>query len=89
MEDHEFERLLKVARLKLTDVEKGRIKADIEEVIGYFDSLDQMESGEEPAYHPIKVPARLRKDEVVEFTDIDALKRQAKLHDGYILGPKL
>ena len=77
------------ARLKLTDMEKESIKADIEEVIGYFDRIDQMESGEEPAYHPIRVPARLRKDEVVRFTDIDALKRQAKLHNGYILGPKL
>ena len=40
MEDNEFERLLKVARLKLTDMEKESIKADIEEVIGYFDRIE-------------------------------------------------
>ncbi len=89
MEDHEFDRLLKIARLKLNDTERKRIKSDIEEIIGYFDKIDVISTHERPAYQPIHVPTRLRKDEIAHFDDVDGLKRQSKLHNGYILGPKL
>lgn len=89
MKDQEFERLLKITRLKLTSEERERIKPDIEEVIGYFDRIEEIQTEEKPAYQPIEVPTRLRKDEVVPFPDVDLLKKQSKLHNGYILGPKL
>ncbi len=89
MEEKEFDRLLKITRLKLTPEEKAGIKADVEEVIGYFDSIERIPTDEKPAYQPIDVPGRLRKDEVIPFADTDALKKPSKLHDGYILGPKL
>lgn len=89
MEEKAFERLLKITRLKLTPEEKARIKADVEEVIGYFDKIDRIHTDEKPAYQPIDVPTKLRKDEVLPFADTDALKKQSKLHNGYILGPKL
>lgn len=89
MEDKEFERLLKITRLKLTSEEKSRIKAEIGEVIEYFDKIDGIKTDEEPAYQPIDVPTRLRKDEIYPFPDVEALKKQSKLHNGYILGPKL
>lgn len=89
MEEKEFERLLKITRLKLTQEEKARIKADVEEVIGYFDSIEKIQTDEKPAYQPIDVPTRLRKDHVIPFDDVDALKKPSRLHNGYILGPKL
>lgn len=90
MDDLEFERLLKTTRLKLDDTERAAIQKDIEEVIGYFEKIGEIDTeGEEKAYHPIKVDARLREDSVSKFADVDMLKRQSKLHDGYIIGPKL
>lgn len=89
MKDEEFERLLKITRLKLTSGERSRIKADIEEVISYFDKIDRIDSKEAPAYQPVEIPTRFRKDEVIPFKNIDALKKPSRLHDGYILGPKL
>ncbi len=89
MEEKEFDRLLKITRLRLTPEEKSMIKAEVEEVIGYFDSIGRIHTDEKPAYQPIGVPGRLREDEVVPFADTDALKKPSKLHDGYILGPKL
>lgn len=89
MEEKEFERLLKITRLKLTEKEKEKIKADIEEVIGYFDSVKRIKTSEKPAYQPIDVPTKLRKDEVLPFPDVEALKKPSKLHNGYIQGPRL
>ena len=90
MNDFEFERLLKITRLRLDDLEKREIQKDIEEVIGYFESISEINTeGEEKAYHPIKVDARLREDKVSEFKSVEMLKRQSKLQDGYIIGPKL
>jgi aspartyl/glutamyl-tRNA(Asn/Gln) amidotransferase C subunit len=89
MEDKEFDRLLKITRLKLTDKELERIKSDVEEVIGYFDNIDRIKTDEKPAYQPIDVPTRLRKDEIIPFPDVEALKKPSRLHNGYIQGPKL
>ncbi len=90
MNDLEFERLLKITRLRLDDLEKKAIQKDIEEVIGYFENISEISTeGEEKAHHPIKVDARLREDGILGFEDVEMLKRQSKLHDGYIVGPKL
>jgi aspartyl-tRNA(Asn)/glutamyl-tRNA(Gln) amidotransferase subunit C len=90
MDNLEFERLLKTTRLKLDEKEKIAIQKDIEEVIGYFEKISEIDTeGEEKAYHPIKVDPRFREDSVSRFADVDMLKRQSKLQDGYIIGPKL
>lgn len=89
MKEEEFQRILKVSRLKLTEEETRSIKVDIEEIIGYFNKIDKVKTSEDPIYQPIHVPTRLRKDIVSNFPNVEELKKQTKLHDGYILGPKL
>lgn len=89
MEEQEFERLLKIARLKLTEHERKRIKADIEEVIGYFDKISRVDAKEAPSYQPTRVPTRFRKDVVLHFKETGLLKEGSELHNGYIVGPKL
>lgn len=89
MEDEAFERLLGVARLKLSERERDRIKKGIDEVVLYLDKIGKVEVEEEPAYQPIHVPTRFRKDRVVEFDDVELLKDGDTLHDDYIVGPKL
>jgi aspartyl/glutamyl-tRNA(Asn/Gln) amidotransferase C subunit len=89
MEEKEFERLLKIARLKLSEREAARIKKDIDEVVRYFDKITRFDASDEPAYQPIHVPTKFRKDRVSRFDDVEMLKSGSKLHNGYIVGPKL
>ena len=89
MKDDEFERLLKISRVRLSDDEKKKIRKDIEDIISYFDKIQSVECGDEPAYQPIDVPTRFRRDVVKRFENVEGLKRDVKLHEGYIRGPKL
>lgn len=89
MEEQEFERLLKISRLKLTERERKRIKADIDDVLAYFDKISRVDVNGDPAYQPTHVPTRFRKDVVLRFDETGLLKEGAELHDDYIVGPKL
>jgi aspartyl/glutamyl-tRNA(Asn/Gln) amidotransferase C subunit len=89
MKDEEFERLLKISRVRLTDEEKLKIRGDIEEIIIYFDKIQGIECHDAPAYQPIDVPERFRKDVVRKFDNVDGLKKDDVLQDDYIRGPKL
>lgn len=89
MKDEEFERLLKISRVRLTDDEKRKIRKDIEEIISYFDKIQGIECKEAPAYQPIDVPTRFRKDVVKKFGNVEGLKKDAVLNGDYIRGPKL
>ncbi len=89
MKDAEFERLLKISRVRLSDDEKIRIRKDIEEAITWLDKVQGIECSETPAYQPIYVPTRFRKDVVKKFGNVAGLKDGAELNDDYIRGPKL
>ena len=89
MQDKEFDRLLKITRLRVSDEERVQIKKDFEQVIAYFDELSSIEASGEPAYHPVEVPGRLREDTVKLFADAESLKKRSKTSNGYIVGPKL
>ena len=62
MEDKEFDRLLKITRLRVSDEERVQLKKDFEQVVAYFDEISSVEASGEPAYHPVEVPGRLRED---------------------------
>ncbi len=89
MKDEEFERLLKISRVRLSDDEKTKIRRDIEEIISYFDKIQGIDCHEAPAYQPIDVPTRFRKDTVKKFGNVEGLKKDAELNGDYIRGPKL
>jgi aspartyl/glutamyl-tRNA(Asn/Gln) amidotransferase C subunit len=89
MKDEEFERLLKISRVRLSDDEKSRMRRDIEEAITWLDKVQAIDCREDPAYQPIEVPTRFRKDVVKKFENVDGLKKDAELNDDYIRGPKL
>jgi len=89
MEDKEFDRLLKITRLRVSDEEREQIKKDFEQVVAYFDEISSIEASGEPAYHPVEIPGRLREDTVKPFADTESLKKRSKTSNGYIVGPKL
>lgn len=89
MDDFEFDRLLKITRIKLSEEERRSIKKDIEQILAYFDRINKMSTDEKPAYHPIKISPKLREDKVLPFKDREKLLRGTKRHESYVLGPKL
>lgn len=89
MENEDFDRLLKIARLSLDEAEKKRIKADIEEILKYFEEISSIKVDELPSYQPIEIPGRLREDEIIEFKEIDAMLGQTKRQGKYVRGPRI
>ncbi len=89
MEEKELERLLKTSRLKASESEKKLIRADVSEIISFFDRISLVDTEEKPAYHPTDVQSRLREDEVLPFQDVELMKKGRKMHNGYFVGPRL
>ena len=88
MKDSEFDRLLAICRLKLEPQERESIKKDIDEIIGYFGTLQSAETSKlEPSYHPVKIPEKLREDKVIPFENPDLLLKGTKTHRFYVIGP--
>ncbi len=89
MKEKEFERLLSICRIRLSDSEKEQMKKEINEVLAYFDRIERIKCDLEPAYHPIDLPEQLREDVVIDFDGIDLILKNAKTYRFYIVGPKI
>ncbi len=90
MEDEEFDRLLKISRIKLDEKEKQRIKTDIENILEYFDSVNKFdESKNKLAFHSVEINGEPRKDEVEKFEDREELLSNTKTYRGFVVGPKI
>ena len=90
MQDKDFDRLLAICRIRLTDSEKKSVKAEIEDVIKYFDTIEKIDcDSEKEAYHPIPVPEKLREDVVEECEDPGLLLKNTKTYRFYVVGPKV
>ncbi|MDE1767769.1 MAG: Asp-tRNA(Asn)/Glu-tRNA(Gln) amidotransferase subunit GatC [Candidatus Micrarchaeota archaeon] len=90
MEDQDFDRLLKVCRIRLAEKEREAIKKDIDEVIAYFDTLESIDCSKyEPAYQPIEIPSRKRPDKIEAFKHAGKLLENSKIYRFFIVGPKV
>ncbi|MCL4381263.1 MAG: Asp-tRNA(Asn)/Glu-tRNA(Gln) amidotransferase subunit GatC [Candidatus Marsarchaeota archaeon] len=90
MNEQEFERLLRICRIKLQDAEREKIKKDIESVLDYFDTIQQIDTGNiAEQYHPIPIDQRLRQDSESAFEDVDLLLANSRTHRFYVVGPKI
>jgi len=83
----DFDRLLKVCRIRLEKEEKEKIGKEIDDIIKYFDVLDSVKI-EEVNEQRAKVE-RLRKDEVKQFDNIEGLLKNTKIYRFYVVGPKV
>ncbi len=90
MENIEFERLLEVCRLSLTEAEFSSIKKDIDEILIYFDTLKSIDTeGIEEAFHPVVIPEKTRDDIPEEFKDTQLILNNTKTYRFYVVGPEL
>lgn len=82
----DLERIEKLAALKLDEGEKDSMLKDLEEIIGYFENLKEVETENvEPMIYGEKIELILREDDVKEGLSIKDIERLRELFgDGYI-----
>ncbi|MFH1126932.1 MAG: Asp-tRNA(Asn)/Glu-tRNA(Gln) amidotransferase subunit GatC [archaeon] len=82
--------VIRAAKINLTESEKKQYTKDLKNILDAFSTLDEVDvEGIEPAFQPIKIKDRARKD-IVEpsLSQKDALKNTKNKKDGYFVGPK-
>ena len=61
----EVEHVARLARLELTEEEKGRMTAQLDAILGYMDTLNQLDTSQvEPTTTVIPMVGGMREDEV-------------------------
>ena len=71
-----------LSRLKLEPEEKARMTGELEQIIGYMDILNQLDTTDiEPMSHTFPVKNVLREDEVVPSFPREALRAGAPVPD--------
>ena len=61
----EVEHVARLARLELTEEEKGRMTAQLDAILGYMDTLNQLDTSQvEPTTTVIPMVSGMREDEV-------------------------
>lgn len=79
-------KLAHLARLSLTPEEEGELAGRLEQMVGYFQALSQVEDGE-AAEAPSAVP--FRPDGVAPSLDRDKLlENTPQVRDGYVVTPR-
>ncbi len=85
------EKVAKVARLELTEIEKKKFEKDMKEILSAFSTLDKVKTeGVEPAFQPIETKNVLREDVVEEcLSQEDALANTKHKENGFFKGPRV
>ena len=80
-----------LARLYFTDEEKEELAGVLNEILGYFDKLSELDTGNvEPLTHILPVRNVMREDEVRESLDRETVLENAPKHArGHFVVPKI
>lgn len=82
-------RVAKIARLSLNEKEKEAFLKELNEVLEAFKKIEKIETKKtKPAFHPIELKNRMRKDKVREW-DWNPLKNTEHREKDYFKGPKI
>ncbi len=82
--------IAKVARLNLTDLEIGKFKKDLNDVIEAFSKIEEVNTDNvEMSIQPVKLGTALREDVPKKcLTQEQALSQTKNKQGGYFVGPK-
>lgn len=84
-----LERVARVCRLKLSEAEKEAFRRDLNEILGYFSQISEIEERGRELYYVKEGEAKQREDEARECEEAEAIRSQfAKRKDGLMLAPK-
>jgi aspartyl-tRNA(Asn)/glutamyl-tRNA(Gln) amidotransferase subunit C len=89
---HEVRKVALLARLKLTDAELEKFTTQLNQIVGYVEQLQQLNTDDvEPLAHPLPVKNVFRADEVLPSLPADKALANAPKHDAefYLVPPVL
>ena len=86
-----LQRVAKNARISLTEEEKKKFLPQMQEILGSFSVLDDLDvSKEKPSFQPIEIKNAWREDKVEKcLSQEEALSNTPHKKDGYFKGPKV
>ncbi len=87
----EIEHIGWLARIALSEAEKGLFEQQLSSILEYFAVLDEVDTTDvEPTYHVIGITDVVRKDEPTEaLTQAEVLQNAAKTEQGYFKSPRI
>ena len=84
------QKIAKLARLKLTEIESDKLDGYLEQVIDYIDQLNQLDtSNVQPTSHVLPVNNVFRDDEASKSKNIDYLTEAPSNNKGHYEVPKI
>ena len=84
------QKIAKLARLKLTEIESDKLGGYLEQVIDYIDQLNQLDTlNVQPTSHVLPVNNVFRDDEVSKSKNIDYLTGAPSNNKGHYEVPKI
>lgn len=89
MDRETVERVARTAHIRLTEEEIERYSADLGQILGYFELLDEAPESDKRGINPIEVADVLRDDEPRMEIDADVLLRDMDTYERYVRGPRL
>lgn len=89
MDKATVERVARAAHIKLTDEELERYSNDLNDILSYFELLDEAPGCESYGLNPIEVADVMRDDEPISQYDPDALLQNMNTYERYVRGPRL
>ena len=84
------QKIAKLARLKLTEIESDKLNGYLEQVVDYIDQLNQLDtSNVQPTSHVLPVNNVFRDDEASKSKNIDYLTGAPSNNKGHYEVPKI
>jgi aspartyl-tRNA(Asn)/glutamyl-tRNA(Gln) amidotransferase subunit C len=80
-------RVARIAHLNLTEEELERYSKDLEEILDYFQLLDEAPGEDSQGFNPVEVADVLREDIPSQEIPTQELMKKMKVYDGYVRGP--
>tara|TARA_B110000263_G_C15049493_1_gene392312 strand:+ start:346 stop:624 length:279 start_codon:yes stop_codon:yes gene_type:complete len=86
----DIQKIAKLARLKLTEIESDKLDGYLEQVVDYIDQLKQLDtSNVQPTSHVLPVNNVFRDDEASKSKNIDYLTEAPSNNKGHYEVPKI
>jgi aspartyl-tRNA(Asn)/glutamyl-tRNA(Gln) amidotransferase subunit C len=86
----DIQKIAKLARLKLTEIESDKLDGYLEQVVDYIDQLNQLDtSNVQPTSHVLPVNNVFRDDEASKSKNIDYLTEAPSNNKGHYEVPKI
>ncbi|MEM0089561.1 MAG: Asp-tRNA(Asn)/Glu-tRNA(Gln) amidotransferase subunit GatC [Archaeoglobaceae archaeon] len=80
----------RLARLFITEEEAEKFRKEFEEILSYFDVLDEIPGDVKPTFHVLEISNVLRNDEAKKgLEQSEALMNAPRKEEGYFVGPKV